>query len=516
MTVSSSQNRVSFVGNGTTTSFSTNPVSFFEHADLDVILVTDADGTEDTLVLDTDYTVTGGAGAVGTVVTTVAPAVGETLVVVRRLDVVQEIDFVNNSISDADVMEESIDRLTMIAQQLATDAERSMRFPEGFTGDFDPTIPAGVLDAAGSSFIVNEDGDAFTVGPTADEITNAQTYAETAATEADAAAASAVAADSSADAAAVSAGEAAASATSAEYKTFLTAKGAIISASAASTPSTLLPGNAGTLKIADASQTAGWANWVPRSHISGLIVSNNASDATNDLDISVGEASDDSSAYMMRLTSAMTKRKDAAWAAGTAQGGMLNSESAPADGWLHVWLIHNPTTGDVDVGLTNHATSGVSPTLPSGYTVKRLLGSRRVASSTISPVYVAETAGGGELVQYVSPIVDHNLANTLSTSRSTLVVSTPLGYSTDAYIIHRVFDAVASPAVKVAALQELDSNPIMTASPGASYAAEISGVGVGMIFVTTNSAAQVAARCSVHTADQFQLITQGWNWARRI
>lgn len=124
MTVSSTTNRKTFAGNGVTTSFATSPVVFFDTSDLVLTVVTDSTGVSETLVENTDYTVTGGAGSTGTVSLAGgsspygAPAAGTTVVIRRVLPLTQDDDFLNNDINDAEVLEDRLDRLTMIAQQL--------------------------------------------------------------------------------------------------------------------------------------------------------------------------------------------------------------------------------------------------------------------------------------------------------------------------------------------------------------------------------------------------------------
>ena len=124
MTVSSTTNRKTFAGNGVTTSFATSPVVFFDTSDLVLTAVTDSTGASEALVENTDYTVTGGAGSTGTVSLAGgsspygAPAAGITLVIRRVLPLTQDDDFLNNDINDAEVLEDRLDRLTMIAQQL--------------------------------------------------------------------------------------------------------------------------------------------------------------------------------------------------------------------------------------------------------------------------------------------------------------------------------------------------------------------------------------------------------------
>lgn len=114
----------------------------------------------------------------------------------------------------------------------------------------------------------------------------------------------------------------------------------------------------------------------PKGHIYGLNLSNNGTDGDHDIDIAVGEASsDDSSPILMKLTSALTKQADATWAAGDAAGGNLDGTTLSASGTVHWWLISDASGTTVDVACSDHDTSGLSPTLPSGYTKKRRIGS---------------------------------------------------------------------------------------------------------------------------------------------
>jgi hypothetical protein len=70
------------------------------------------------------------------------------------------------------------------------------------------------------------------------------------------------------------------------------------------------------------------------------------------------------------LTTEITKRMDIAWAIGDDAGGN-DGTVLPVSGIYYVWLIKNPTTGNVDA---LGSTSPTAPTTPAGYTIKRLIG----------------------------------------------------------------------------------------------------------------------------------------------
>lgn len=109
---------------------------------------------------------------------------------------------------------------------------------------------------------------------------------------------------------------------------------------------------------------------LPTGHIFGLTLSNNAIDATNDIDIAVGKARDSTDAADLALASGMTKRLDAAWAAGTGNGGLDSGVKASSTTY-HLWLILKDSDGSADVLFS---TSASAPTMPSGYTNKRRIG----------------------------------------------------------------------------------------------------------------------------------------------
>lgn len=148
MTVSSATSRKTFAGNGSTTSFATSPLVFFDSAELTVYVITTATGAVvATLVENTDYTVSGGDGSTGTLDLSAgsdpygAPASGTTLVIVRTLDITQETDHVNNDGSDGEVAEDALDRLTMIAQQLDARLDRAIVLPDSDVAGLDVELP---------------------------------------------------------------------------------------------------------------------------------------------------------------------------------------------------------------------------------------------------------------------------------------------------------------------------------------------------------------------------------------
>jgi len=142
MTVSTTTSRIVYAGNGVTTIFAF-PYRFLVNGDLDLTLFA-ADGTSETLVLTTDYTVTGAdSDAGGSVTMVVAPAVGETLVIRRIVDLTQETDYISGDAFPAESHERALDKLTMSDQQLQEQMDRSLTAPLDdvtFSGQLPPIV----------------------------------------------------------------------------------------------------------------------------------------------------------------------------------------------------------------------------------------------------------------------------------------------------------------------------------------------------------------------------------------
>lgn len=156
---------------------------------------------------------------------------------------------------------------------------------------------------------------------------------------------------------------------------------------------------------------------VLKGHIYGLTLSNNAGDATNDIDIAAGEAaSTETNPVLIVLASALTKRLDAAWAVGTNQGGL--DTGSIANTTYHVWLIRRSDTGVVDALFSASASS---PTMPANYDQKRRIGSILRESGAI----VAFTQIEDEFIR-ASSVADLT-ANAPGTSTVDRTLSVPAG-----------------------------------------------------------------------------------------
>jgi hypothetical protein len=118
---------------------------------------------------------------------------------------------------------------------------------------------------------------------------------------------------------------------------------------------------------------------LPPNYLAGLDLGINALDAANDIDIAAGAARDAADSEDMTLASALVKQTNAAWAVGTNAGG-LDTGSLAANTQYYVWLIKRTDTGVVDVLFS---TSNSSPTMPTNYDKKRLIGSFKTGATAV-------------------------------------------------------------------------------------------------------------------------------------
>jgi len=160
MTILRTTTEVSYTGDGATVAF---PVTFAffgttTTAEIEVIERTIATGAEVTKVNVTDYTVSGGNNATGTVTAVSAPANTVEWHIRRATTQTQGTDYVENDAFPAETHEDALDRLTMVAQEQESDLGRTFQFPVTYTGGASTAVPE---PSAGKALKWNDAGDAL-------------------------------------------------------------------------------------------------------------------------------------------------------------------------------------------------------------------------------------------------------------------------------------------------------------------------------------------------------------------
>lgn len=351
MTISSQSRKAGpFTGNGSTTAF---PFAFkvFQASDVYVVRANTA-GVESVLTSGTDYTVTLNANQNsnpgGTVTLTSALATNFKLVITSAVPNLQPVDITNNGGFYPKVINDALDRVTIMAQQIAQEASRGVKVPitSTLTGDqfteqlFDARDESVASASAASTSASSAASSAASASGSA---TTATTKASEASTSASGAASSASAAAGSATAAAGSATTAGNSATTATNKATEAASSATAAASSATaaagsaTTATTKAGEATTAAAAAAGSQAAAASSASSAGTSATNANNSATSASNSATSaasSAGAASSSASSASTSASTATTKASEASTsatnAATSATNAALSATSASA------------------------------------------------------------------------------------------------------------------------------------------------------------------------------------------
>jgi hypothetical protein len=263
--------------------------------------------------------------------------------------------------------------------------------------------------------------------------------------------------------------------------------------------------NTGWVTIGRLSLTNLGLSPISRGDLWGMTLSNNGSDATNDIDVAAGSCASDDATDANRVLlapGALTKQLDAVWAAGNAAGGRISSESLVNGTW-HVYAFRR-SGGSDDICFSQSLT----PTLPDSGTNKRRIGSILRESAAI--VGFVQT---GRLFMRKTGVQDVAATNP-GTAAVTRTLSVPTGIAVDALINSNCVNVGSNSLVWLSPLSINDQAPSGTVAPGYTYFGSNTSTanwGIGGIVVTTNTSGQIRSRISVSDANTVLYInTIGW------
>ncbi len=149
MTISNTNSRVVYEGNGSATVFDITFPYFSDSKNL-YVYHRAADGAQTLLTEDTDYSVDTSADTVTYPLSGDPLPSGEYLAILRDLPAIQELDLVNNDPFDANLVEQALDRTTMLAQQTEEKIDRAMVYSESTPSE--EVLDAGEFDAQMQSY----------------------------------------------------------------------------------------------------------------------------------------------------------------------------------------------------------------------------------------------------------------------------------------------------------------------------------------------------------------------------
>lgn len=247
-------------------------------------------------------------------------------------------------------------------------------------------------------------------------------------------------------------------------------------------------------------------NPFPPGFIYGLTLSNNSSDATNDIDIAAGSARDSTDAVNLILSSGLTKRLDATWSVGTGNGGL--DTGSIANTTYHVYLIKRSDTGVVDVLFS---TSASSPTMPTNYDYKRRIGSIIRSSGAI--LLFHQYNDNFVLDNRVADVAFSTLSGYTAAGVATAMGSIPLGIQVRG--IFSVYLAISSSSerVYITSMNETDtgvSGGYFTIVEDTANKDVMTDIEVEM---NTNRQLRIRAAYGVGVT-AFDIMTRGWKDSR--
>lgn len=241
---------------------------------------------------------------------------------------------------------------------------------------------------------------------------------------------------------------------------------------------------------------------LPRGYIDGFIMSNDT-DADHDISVSIGQARDSGNGVNLELASAMVKRIDAVWAAGTGNGGLF-SGSVAADTWYHMFVIEKDSDDSIDVGFD---TSITASNIPAGYTEYRRIGSVKTNGSANIIAFTQI----GDYFFWTDPPLDVNVS-TLGTSAVLYTVSVPPDVNVWVFGNELTKQAAGTPNVYVRMPSVAnDEAPSGSAGPlGNLRTTDINkAMLIGPQWFLSNTSRQISARSSL-ASTTFQFSTLGY------
>lgn len=262
--------------------------------------------------------------------------------------------------------------------------------------------------------------------------------------------------------------------------------------------------NSAWITVGKLSQTNLGLSAIPRGQLWGMTLSNNGTDAVNDIDVAAGSCGSDDATDANRVLlnpGALTKQLDAVWAAGNAAGGRISSESLVNGTW-HVYAFRR-SGGTDDICFSQSLT----PTLPDSGTNKRRIGSILRESAAIAG-FVQE----GDLFQRKSLVLDVDATNP-GTAAVTRTLSVPTGLSLQAVLQVALQQGSADCMAWLSDLAVTDAAPSYAAAPlgNLGLGAAVNGKIGGSLVVRTNTSGQIRSRVSASDAGVIlRVATAGW------
>ena len=242
-------------------------------------------------------------------------------------------------------------------------------------------------------------------------------------------------------------------------------------------------------------------------HLFGMTMTP-GTDATNDINFAAGSCRDSTDAKNL-IGTALVKQLDVAWAVGTNAGGRM-SAAAIANTTYHCFAILKDSDLSVDYGMDVSATA---PTMPTGYTYFRRIGSIIRAGATIL-AFIQD----GDQFRLAAPVADISATNP-GTSAVTRAMTVPLGIRVEALIAVYTSGSTAAGTPAAVYISDLSLTDVAASSTTTSFASFTTAVGRtdggAQVRCFTDTSAQVRSRLQISAAGTSLFMSSlGWTDTR--
>jgi hypothetical protein len=241
---------------------------------------------------------------------------------------------------------------------------------------------------------------------------------------------------------------------------------------------------------------------LPRGYIDGLVLSNDGGTPNTKLDVAAGACRDDTDAFNIVLTA---KTIDCT----TTGANGLDAGALGASTWYHVYAIAK-ADGTV---ATLASTSASAPTLPSGYSYQRRLGSFKTDGSS----HILSFKQLGDEFLWAASVLDIN-SNNPGTAAVLRTLNVPTNVKVWAKFLYSVAN-LSNGGASYAFFSSPDANdqvPAYNAAPLLQNGQDINATGGAEVFggelaIRTNTSGQVRSRLSYSDANvTLYMAANGW------
>ena len=238
------------------------------------------------------------------------------------------------------------------------------------------------------------------------------------------------------------------------------------------------------------------ATLVPRGYIDGCTIT---VASTTTFTVAAGQTTSSDNTTVMNLASALTKSSAGTWVAGNNQNG-LDTGTIANSTWYHAFLIFNPTTLVTDVLFS---TSPSSPSLPSGFTKFRRVGSLLTDASAHFITFIQN----GDRFDWAVPVT--NVSGLIGvTTAQTYTLTTPTGVVTEAILSGNYTDNTTSASIIY--LSSLGQTDVAASASAFTTQGVTTGIATySGLRIETNTSSQIRARTS-STTSSVLIDTNGW------